>query len=117
GERADLEAVAVAHQRLPIDRPAVEEGPVAALQVPDAHPSRPGGDGTVQLADQRAVRAEVTLAVPADQEDGRGQRNHSVFMLAVENDQLHFHDVSFREVWRSHPGVNGYRESAADPRR
>src|SRR5260370_31697121 len=62
------------------------------------------------------MRAEMALAVTADQEDGRGQRDLSVFMFAVEHDQLYFHDVSCKEAQLPLPDMSGYRESGADAR-
>src|SRR5262249_50716577 len=93
-ERPDLQLVTVPGADLAVDRLAVEEGAVAAAEVADAHLPRPRRAGPVAHAGALAVGPEVTLRVPPDQEDGFGQGDLLVLLLALADRQLDFHRAS-----------------------
>ena len=79
-----------------VDRPAVDEGSLAALEVTEQEPAVRGFDRAVMPRDGGIADLEPVAGMPADGEPLRAQRQETAGQRAAQHGERRFHPGSFR---------------------
>src|SRR5262249_21181250 len=87
-----LDEVAILQAALGRQRLAVDQGPVPAPEIADAHQIGVDGEFRMLATHLLAVRPEVAGLTPTDLEFGPDQGDHFPLGLTPHHHQLHFHE-------------------------